>query len=71
MGLWTKLKTAVKTFGHWGMLYDLREVNRRATDLKQVYDDYPASPDGFDAWRQRRDDLLEEVYDIAGADPKY
>ncbi len=71
MGLWTKLKTAVKTFGHWGMLYDLREVNRRAQELKTVYDDYPDSPEGFEAWRNRRDEVLEDVYEIAGAEPKY
>ncbi|QLD88509.1 geranylgeranyl reductase family protein [Natronomonas salina] len=66
-----KIKTAVKTFGHWGTLFELKKLNELATDLKSVYDDYPTTPDEFQDWRARRDDLMDDVYDLTGADPKY
>ncbi len=71
MGLWLKLKTLVRTFGHWDVIYELFKVRKRAEALKDVYDDYPASPSGFEQWQAERDAILEEVYEISGADPKY
>ncbi|WP_276260963.1 geranylgeranyl reductase family protein [Haloglomus litoreum] len=71
MGLGLKLKTLVKTFGHWGTLLELRKVNSLASDLRDIYDDYPTSPDGFEAWRDRRDAVMDELYEVTGADPKY
>jgi electron-transferring-flavoprotein dehydrogenase len=71
MGLGLKLKTLVQTFGHWSTLYELYKVNGLAKDLKAVYEDYPSAPDGFDAWQSRRDALLEDVYAVTGAEPKY
>jgi electron-transferring-flavoprotein dehydrogenase len=71
MDLWLKLKTLISTFGYWDMLYELYKINGKATELKQVYDEYPRSPDGFDAWQARRDSIMDDVYRISGADPKY
>jgi electron-transferring-flavoprotein dehydrogenase len=71
MGLGLKLKTLIKTFGHWSTLLELRKVNHLASDLRDVYDDYPTSPDGFEAWRSRRDDVMAELYELTGAEPKY
>ncbi|MFB6120233.1 MAG: geranylgeranyl reductase family protein [Halobacteriaceae archaeon] len=71
MGLGLKLKTLVQTFGHWSTLYELYKVNGLAKDLKSVYEEYPASPEGFDAWQSRRDSILDDVYAVTGADPKY
>ncbi len=71
MGLGLKLKTAIRTFGHWGQLRELWKVRNVASELKAHYDDYPTSPEGFDAWQTRRDELTERVYEISGADPKY
>jgi electron-transferring-flavoprotein dehydrogenase len=71
MGLGLKFKTIVKTFGHWDVLYELYQVSRKATELKEIYQDYPTSPEGFDAWRSRRDAVMDDVYEITGADPKY
>ena len=65
------LVTAYRTRGHWGTLREAYRVNKIAPRLKEIYDDYPTSPDDFDAWQSRRDDLMEEVYEITGADPKY
>ena len=71
MGLGLKLKTVLKTFGHWETLYDLYRIQRKAGELKAIYEEYPESPAGFEGWRERRDALMEEVYRIAGAEPKY
>ncbi|WP_254821821.1 geranylgeranyl reductase family protein [Haloglomus halophilum] len=71
MSLGLKLKTLVRTFGHWGTLLELRKVNGLAADLRDIYDDYPTSPDGFEAWRDRRDAVMDELYEVTGADPKY
>ncbi|RRJ33088.1 geranylgeranyl reductase family protein [Halocatena pleomorpha] len=71
MGLVTKVKTAAKTVGHWDMLYDLWRVNRKSSELKNIYNDYPTSADDFDQWIETRDELLEEVYEITGAESKY
>ena len=71
MGLGLKLKTLIKTFGHWSTLLELRKVNDIAADLRDVYDDYPTSPDGFDAWRDRRDSVMDDLYEVTGAESKY
>ncbi|MEY7849859.1 geranylgeranyl reductase family protein [Natrarchaeobius sp. A-rgal3] len=71
MGLGLKLKTLVKTFGHWDVLYELYKVQNAAASIKDVYDSYPASPDHFDAWQSERDGVLEQVYEVTGAEPKY
>jgi electron-transferring-flavoprotein dehydrogenase len=71
MGLGLKLKTALRTVGHWDLLYELYRVQRKAAALKELYEAYPASPAGFEAWRERRDALMDEIYALTGADPKY
>ena len=71
MGLWLKFKTLVSTFGYWDMLWELYKINGKATELKDIYDRYPTSPEGFDAWQARRDSIMDDVYRISGAEPKY
>ena len=67
----TVATTAAKTRGHWDTLYDAYRTNKLASRIKSLYDDYPTSPAGFAAWRDERDALMEEVYEVTGADPKY
>ena len=67
----TGVVTAVKTRGHWGILHEAYTVNKLATRLKEVYDEYPGSPAGFEAWRETRDDVMDDVYAVTGAEPKY
>ena len=71
LGWWLKAKTAVKSFGHWGTIYDLYQTKSVADRLLAHYEDYPDSPDGFVSWQADRDALMEEVYEITGADAKY
>jgi digeranylgeranylglycerophospholipid reductase len=71
VGLGLKLRTAFKSFGHWGTLYDLYKTKKLADRLTDHYDDYPDSPDGFEAWRADRDEIMDEIYEATGAEPKY
>ncbi|MFW5983664.1 MAG: geranylgeranyl reductase family protein [Halobacteria archaeon] len=68
---WLAVKTLVSSFGHWGLLRELYGVHKNAESLKRVYSDYPSSPDGLDGWRDERDAIMENVYEITGATPKY
>ena len=69
--LTTSITTLVKTRGHWRTLYDAYKVGQLASQLKEVYDEYPTTPDGFEQWRDRRDAIMDEVYEVTGAEPKY
>jgi flavin-dependent dehydrogenase len=71
VGLWLKLKTAAKSVGHWDTIYDLYKTKSIADELLSHYETYPSDPDEFEQWRAKRDDLMDRVYDITGADPKY
>ncbi|RQG89869.1 geranylgeranyl reductase family protein [Natrarchaeobius halalkaliphilus] len=71
MGLGLKLRTLLKTVGHWDVLYELYRVQNAAGSLKDVYDGYPDDPSRFSAWQRERDAVLDRVYDVTGADPKY
>ena len=63
--------TAFRTRGHWGTLREAYEVNKLAAQLKEMYDEYPTTPSAFESWQSGRDELMDEVYAVTGADPKY
>ena len=67
----TGLVTAFETRGHWKTLYEGYQVSNLASELKGIYDEYPSTPDEFEAWQQKRDAVMDEVYEITGAEPKY
>lgn len=71
MGVGLGLKALLKTFGHWGLLDELYKLQGPAGSLKDVYDSYLDSPDHFTAWQRERDSVMDRVYDLTGADPKY
>ncbi|QSG04715.1 geranylgeranyl reductase family protein [Halapricum desulfuricans] len=71
LGLWLKIKTLLKSAGHWGTIYDLYQTKRLADDVLDHYESYPSSPDGFETWQQDRDALLDQVYETTGAESKY
>ncbi|ELY83862.1 geranylgeranyl reductase family protein [Natrinema gari] len=71
MSLRLKLKTLLKTIGHWGVLSELYKVQQTAGSLKDVYESYPSGPEHFDAWRRERDAVMDRLYEITGAEPKY
>ncbi len=71
MPLSLRLRTLVDTFGHWGKLFELAKVRSTAAKLSDHYARYPADPAGFSAWQAVRDEIMDDLYEIAGADPKY
>ena len=71
MSFGLQLDTLRRTFGHWRSLFGLYRVHRQAERIKDIYESYPESPDGFADWQSRRDAIYEQVYSITGADPKY
>jgi digeranylgeranylglycerophospholipid reductase len=71
LGLWPKLQTAVRSVGHWDTIYDLYRTKGLADDMLAHYEAYPSDPADFPAWQERRDELMDQVYDRTGADAKY
>jgi geranylgeranyl reductase family protein len=71
IGLWMKIKTAVKAMGHWGTIYDLYETKQVAERVLDHYEAYPDSRAAFADWQDRRDEIMGDVYATTGADPKY
>jgi geranylgeranyl reductase family protein len=71
VGWWLKLKTALKSVGHWDTVYELYRTKSLADELLAHYENYPDDPTAFEAWREERDDIMERVYEVTGADPKY
>jgi electron-transferring-flavoprotein dehydrogenase len=47
------------------------KVRGKAGNLADHYDRYPTTPEGFPAWKSVRDDIMDEIYEISGAEPKY
>jgi geranylgeranyl reductase family protein len=71
IGLGLKLKMAAKTFGHWGTIRDLYRTKKAADRLLEHYESYPTDRDGFEAWQRERDAIMDDIYDVTGAEPKY
>ena len=71
IGWWLKVQTAIKSFGHWDLIYDLYKTKRLADDLIDHYEKYPSRPAGLSAWQDERDSIMEDIYATTGADPKY
>ena len=71
MSLGLKLKTLLDTFGHWDALYELYKVSRAAKKITRLYNAYPESPAAFETWQSNRDDLMADLYEFTGAEPKY
>ncbi|MFC4549012.1 MULTISPECIES: geranylgeranyl reductase family protein [Halorussus] len=71
IGALLKIQTAIKSWGHWDLIYDLYQTKRSADDLIDHYETYPRHPDGLAAWQNRRDAIMDEVYATTGAEPKY
>jgi geranylgeranyl reductase family protein len=65
------LEVIKDSYGHWGQIWEFYKTKRAADDLMTHYGRYPTRPSAFDTWRDERDRLMEQVYDVTGADPKY
>jgi digeranylgeranylglycerophospholipid reductase len=66
-----KVVTALKSFGYWSNIWNFYKTKQEADRLLAHYEDYPSSPDALADWQDTRDDIMEDVYAVTGADPKY
>jgi digeranylgeranylglycerophospholipid reductase len=71
IGWRTKLRTAIQALGHLGLVTDLYRTKRLADRLIDHYEEYPEDPADYDDWVADRDAIMDEVYAVTGADPKY
>ncbi len=67
----TTIRAAIDTRGHWGTLREGYQVSQLAGDLQSVYDQYPSTPSEFENWQAKRDAVMDQLYEITGAEPKY
>ncbi|MDR5656914.1 geranylgeranyl reductase family protein [Halodesulfurarchaeum sp. HSR-GB] len=70
-GLGLKLRTMLGSLGHWRLLYQLYQTKDVADRLLDHYETYPESPAEFAEWQRERDAIMESVYQVTGASPKY
>ncbi|MFB6110010.1 MAG: geranylgeranyl reductase family protein [Halodesulfurarchaeum sp.] len=66
-----KLRTLLGGLSHWRLLYRFYRTKDAADRLLDHYETYPSSPAGFADWQQERDELMNDVYRVTGAQPKY
>jgi hypothetical protein len=71
MGPLLLARTAVDSFGYWRQILDFYRVKRVAEQVIEHYERYPSTPEALATWRAQRDDLMETVYEVTGAEPKY
>ena len=71
MGPLLAARTAINSFGYWRQILDFYKVKQVAEQVIDHYERYPSSPDALDAWQRQRDELMETVYEVTGAEPKY
>ena len=71
MGPLLAARTAINSFGYWRQILDFYKVKQLAEQLIDHYERYPTTPDALPAWQRQRDELMEQVYETTGAEPKY
>lgn len=71
LSLALKIKTALKSFGYWDVIYTFYKTKKHADRLISHYEQYPSQPDEFGPWQSTRDSIMEDVYRVTGAEAKY
>ncbi|WP_144900808.1 geranylgeranyl reductase family protein [Halobellus captivus] len=64
-------KTAKDSFGYWGQILNFYKTKNLADELMEHYSRYPRRPEALEVWKHQRDVLMDDIYDVTGADPKY
>ncbi|MFC6825713.1 geranylgeranyl reductase family protein [Halopelagius fulvigenes] len=65
------LKTAKESYGYWELIYDFYKTKNLADELMDHYKRYPGRPGALEGWQAERDRLMDEIYEVTGAEPKY
>ena len=64
-------KTVKDSYGYWGQILHFYKTKNLADDLMQHYGRYPGRPEALDVWQAERDRLMDDIYAVTGAEPKY
>ncbi|RLM53589.1 geranylgeranyl reductase family protein [Halobellus sp. Atlit-31R] len=64
-------KTVKNSFGYWGQILNFYKTKNLADDLMQQYARYPGRPEALDVWQSERDRVMDDIYEVTGAEPKY
>lgn len=59
MGFWTKFKKALKMFPHINLLLKLKRTLDIIETASEVYESYPETLEGLNAWRKYRNETLD------------
>ncbi len=70
-GLRLKAQVTLKSLEYWRTVLNFYRAKRLSDRLVDQYDRYPRRPGALGGWQAARDDLMDQVYDAVGADPKY
>ncbi|WP_410764787.1 geranylgeranyl reductase family protein [Haloferax sp. DFSO60] len=65
------LQTAASSFGYWRQILDFYKTKQLADKLMAHYDRYPGRPSALEGWQDERDRIMDEIYEVTGAKPKY
>ncbi|WP_253737334.1 geranylgeranyl reductase family protein [Halohasta salina] len=71
MGPLLAARTAIDSFGYWRQILDFYRIKQLAEKLINHYHRYPSTPAALEAWQRQRDELMDEIYETTGAEPKY
>jgi len=71
MGPLLAARCAVDSFGYWRQIFDFYKVKGLAEKLINHYERYPSTPEALETWQRQRDELMDEIYETTGAEPKY
>ncbi|MFA1611208.1 geranylgeranyl reductase family protein [Halobellus rubicundus] len=64
-------KTVKDSFGYWGQILNFYRTKSLADELMRHYERYPTRPETLSVWQDERDRLMDEIYEVTGADAKY
>ncbi|ERG96520.1 geranylgeranyl reductase family protein [Haloquadratum walsbyi] len=65
------LKTIKNSYGHWRQILNFYRTKNLADDLMGQYERYPNRPEALDGWKSTRDEIMDQIYDVTGAEVKY
>ncbi|WP_435185340.1 geranylgeranyl reductase family protein [Halobellus sp. EA9] len=64
-------KTVKDSFGYWGQILNFYRTKGLADELMRHYQRYPTRPETLSVWQDERDRLMDEIYEVTGAEAKY
>jgi hypothetical protein len=64
-------KTVRESFGYWSRILEFYRTKNLADELMDHYSRYPGRPEAVAVWQSERDRLMEQIYEVTGADAKY